>query len=496
MYNYKVIYRPGKSNIADPFSRLCQGNNECIQSYDEESERIVRLLSQDACPVALSLEDIIDATKQDSELSEFMRWMSYPLKRWPKTLSIYKRIAHDLSTDGKIILKNNRIVIPRALQMKILQLAHEPHLGCESMKKRLRQKVWWNRMDIMVQDYVKKCTGCTLVSEPDVEPMTRTILPAGPWRKLALDFTDINNGIHLLVVVDYFSRYPEIEIMTSTTAKATILKLRIMFSRFGYPEEIICDNGPPFASSEFVQFCVASGVKITHSIPYAPFQNGLVERHNRTLLKTVKISVAMQREWRNDLQDFLLAYRNTPHSTTNATPAMLMFGRNLKDKLPMINQAGNSNMDNESRTNDEIKKEKGKIYGDTKRRAKESRIDVGDHVVVKNLVKRSKLDTNFNPQPHIVVKKSGTRLTLRNLSTGVEYDRHVNHAKLLISSNPFDLKSPIFDEIISKTEDDQPENTEEEKEGTAESTRSLQSRQKRKPEYLKDYELYKIRKLQ
>lgn len=72
------------------------------------------------------------------------------------------------------------------------------------------------------------------------------------------------------------------------TAKVTITKLREVFARFGYPEQIICDNGQPFSSEEFSEFCKTNGIDIKHSVPYAPFQNGLVERQNRTILKTIK----------------------------------------------------------------------------------------------------------------------------------------------------------------------------------------------------------------
>ena len=72
----------------------------------------------------------------------------------------------------------------------------------------------------------------------------------------------------------------EVAIITSMTAKITITKLREIFARFGYPEEIVCDNGQPFSSEEFFMFCKTNGISITHTVPYAAFQNGLVERTN------------------------------------------------------------------------------------------------------------------------------------------------------------------------------------------------------------------------
>lgn len=331
-------------------------------------------------------------------------------------------------------MKDNKIVIPRVLQKRTLVLAHEPHLGISSMNRRLRSKVWWSGMDSMIEHFVGNCSGCVLVSIPETQPITRTEIPERPWMKIAMDFMEIPGGHHLLVVTDYFSRYLEVVIQNSMTAKLTITKLREIFARFGYPEEIVCDNGQPFASEEFSTFCKTNGIEIKHSVPYAAFQNGQVERQNRTLLRSIKISDAMGRDWKCDLQDFLHAYRSTPHSVTNFSPAELMFGWNLRDKLPRSTRKVNFD---QAKQNDARIKEKGKQYIDEKRNAKQSTIDVGDLVVVKNFIRKNKLSPNFNPQKHKVVKREGTRLHLENLETGVLSNRHVNHTKRIGNQNPF-----------------------------------------------------------
>ena len=43
------------------------------------------------------------------------------------------------------------------------------------------------------------------------------------------------------------------------------------------------DNGGEYISSEFLQICFDSGIKIQHSIPYTPQQNGVAERKNGSL---------------------------------------------------------------------------------------------------------------------------------------------------------------------------------------------------------------------
>lgn len=134
----------------------------------------------------------------------------------------------------------------------------------------------------------------------------------------------------------------------------------------------------------------------------------------------------MGRDWKTDLLDYLHAYRSTPHAVTNYTPSELMFGWNIRDRIPGTTR----NVDIEKAIdNDKQAKEKGRKYADTKRRATSCNIDVGDLVLVKNVIRKNKLTPTFNTQEHEVIKREGTRLHLKNLETGVLSNRHVNHAK-------------------------------------------------------------------
>lgn len=264
------------------------------------------------------------------------------------------------------------------------------------------------------------------------------------------------------------------------TANLTITKLREIFARFGYPEVIVCDNGQPFASEEFSRFCSMNGIKIQHSVPYAAFQNGLVERQNRNLLKTIKISAATGRNWKNDLQDFLHSYRATPHSSTDYSPAELLFGWNIRDRLPPIRRKVDVTR---ARNNDKNSKEKGKLYTNVKRKAKHSNIDKGDHVLVKNMMKKNKLTTNFASQPHIVLDRNGTRLKLKNLDSGVITDRHINHTKPIVRNNP-------LLNMLPSTSTETIQNDKRKCEVEHESVRS--KRLTKKPSRFVDYQLYNL----
>lgn len=151
-----------------------------------------------------------------------------------------------------------------------------------------------------------------------------------------------------------------------------------------------------------------------------------MERQNRSLLKRLKISQLEKRNWRDDLEDYLLMYQSTTHSTTLVSPAEMLFNRNIRDKLPSIREA---RVDNESvRDRDKDKKEEGKKYADMKRSVKSNEIKEGGDVILKRQKRINKLSTTFEPTTYTVKERSGSEITVENVATRTEYRRNVAHA--------------------------------------------------------------------
>ena len=143
-------------------------------------------------------------------------------------------------------------------------------------------------------------------------------------------------GEMLFVVIDEYSRFPEVEIMRSTTAQAVNLSLAKIFATHGLPEKITSDNGPPFQSKEFNDFMKMKGI-IHHKVnPLWPQANVLVESFMKPLTKAVRIARLEGRDWRPTLYPFLLNYRCTPHSTTGVSPPELSYNRSLRNGIPAV----------------------------------------------------------------------------------------------------------------------------------------------------------------
>ena len=384
-YNFKVIYKPGPSNIADPLSRWCQ-DGITDMCFDEKSNHYVSLIAEDSRPVAISMNEIIQYSQEDDEfkiIKEALR-----SGNWPKELMKYKLIQSELCISGEIFLRGHRLIIPQKLQLKTLTLAHEGHPGQVLMKRRLRTKVWWKNMDKMVENFVINCNGCMLTLAPGPPlPMARTELPIDSFVEVAVDFLGpLPSGESLFVLVDYYSRWPEVIPMKEISTESMIKNLDNIFTHFGYPQVIRCDNGPQFKSEKFKNYCLINGIKINNVIPYAPFQNGEVERMNRGILKRARISQALNQDWQDELNKYLLMYRTTPHSTTGESPSMMLFNKNIRDKIPCINNSIIKD-DEEIRDKDGLMKKKGREYGDMRKRAKPNNIKIGDQVVIKDMSK-------------------------------------------------------------------------------------------------------------
>lgn len=102
-------------------------------------------------------------------------------------------------------------------------------------------------------------------------------LPERPWQNVATDLFTLENEQYL-IVVDYYSRYFELERMSTTTSSAIINKLKAIFARHGIPEKLVSDNGPQFSAQEFARFANEWDFSHITSSPTYPQANGLVEK--------------------------------------------------------------------------------------------------------------------------------------------------------------------------------------------------------------------------
>lgn len=161
------------------------------------------------------------------------------------------------------------------------------------------------------------------------ETLIPSEVPNKPWDKLGTDIFHLDNEPYLMII-DYYSKYVEIEKLKNEKAETTINSLKTIFSKFGIAKILRSDNGPQFNNKQFKSFANDWNFKHITSNPLYPKSNGKIERHIQTAKRTIKKAIESNR----DPYFALLELRNTPISNEIPSPNKLLLGRNVKGVMP------------------------------------------------------------------------------------------------------------------------------------------------------------------
>ena len=208
---FTVEYRPGVSNPADYSSRHPMGDPES-QKYEDEAEEHIAFVAKNAVPKAVTLSEIESAVANDPTLQAVMSavmsgcWHKAPPNVSLSELSSYEKVKEQLTCTESLLLKADRIVVPASLQERIVNIAHEGHMGIVKTKALLREKVWFPCMDRMTEDKVKACLPCQIVTPIYTrEPLQMSVLPDNPFDEVSVDFASVNGELFfcwLMIIQD------------------------------------------------------------------------------------------------------------------------------------------------------------------------------------------------------------------------------------------------------------------------------------------------------
>ena len=348
-FDYTLTHVPGNQNcIADALSRLpVHGSPTKFES--QASICVNQLISENINNLSLTRNILRIRTSADTTLQSVIRYLS---STWPQhsdlpvDLVSYYEKRDALSYEQGILMFGARIIVPKKLQSLVLQKLHFTHPGINAVKSLARTTVWWPQCDANIETFVKNCDHCQRHGprEPQT-PLNLWNTPEKPWDRLHIDFTGPYEGQLWFVVIDAYSRWLEIFPMAHANATNSIQSLRSLFYRFGYPRQIVSDNGSQFTSSEFKEFCSQNGIKLIFTTPYHSRSNGMVERAIRTFKWRFSKSVTEIPDRNLRLQQLLYVYRITEHSTTGRTPAELFLGRRINSSLDLLKPSVRNTID-------------------------------------------------------------------------------------------------------------------------------------------------------
>ncbi|XP_033724581.1 uncharacterized protein K02A2.6-like [Pecten maximus] len=334
---YKIEYKSTTAHgNADSLSRLPLQVNT-IDSDDDEMVNAVNVGQLEKLPVTQS--QIRRETTHDPVMATVLQFV---MNGWneevtnPELKPYFVRNTEITEHQG-CLLWGTRVIVPPKLQAEVLAEIHQGHIGIVKMKAVARSYVWWPNIDLDIEQLCKACTGCQSVKvAPPSAPLHPWEWTSRPWYRIHMDFAGPFLDSMFFIVVDAYSKWPEVVPMRTTTSDKTIDVLRTIFARNGIPTEIVSDNGPQFVSESFKNFVKANGIKHITSAPYHPSTNGLAERFVQTFKAAMKASRRDNGTLTKKLANFLLAYRNSAHATTNESPAKLFLGRKLPSRLDSL----------------------------------------------------------------------------------------------------------------------------------------------------------------
>ncbi len=501
-FDFELVYMPGKQNGADYLSRHSLPHSIRDEQQGNYREVVVRSIVQNLIPRAITLKEVQNATASDAVLKRVkIKVVDGTLANYKKdkALSPYAKIAMEITIAEDVVLRDNRIIIPEALQDRVIEICHEGHQGIEKCKQLLRSKVWFPGIDKAMESKVKGCLPCqAAVTRHQRDPLRMNSLPERPWENLAADFIGpFPTGESLFVVIDEYSKYPEAEIVHSTSAKETIISLEKIIADKGLPVQLKTDNGSPFQSCAFRQYCEEKGIQHHRITPRWPESNGQAENFMKNLGKVAKAAHLAGKDWKQEIYVYLGNYRSTPHCSTTKSPRELMKAHTFRDKLPQLPSA-QPDCHSDVEKHHTAAREKQKSYADESRHTTPHNIEPGDRVLLKTTNKfTNKFTMPYEPIPYTVENVKGSMITAKNGQRLVT--RNSSHFKPVPMIDIQEIADDEFQEPDAEVGDEELEETETEVNtqvpdvqpvnptSPTPEKRSSRGRPLREPKWLKDY---------
>nr|CDJ87606.1 Integrase domain containing protein [Haemonchus contortus] len=222
--------------------------------------------------------------------------------------------------------------VTNSLSARLPEFTHDSENGCTF------DVVYWPSMEADIEKLVRNCATCAQQAKDPVKTELQSWpKPLTPWTRVHADFAGPLDGNFYLVIVDAFSKWPEIIQMNSITTSATIKVLTKVFAQFGNPQTLVTDNGTQFTSATFVDFCRRRGIKHVRSPPFHPQSNGQAERFVDTFKRGLA-KLKGEEPTTEALQAFLMAYRSTPcpSGPNHLSPAENFLGRRIRTELDLM----------------------------------------------------------------------------------------------------------------------------------------------------------------
>ena len=344
-YSPNIVYVKGEKNIvADALSRLEMESPSTSPSNDALWMNNADLFgNEEELPTnlyPLSFKLIAAEQQKDKDL----------LAR-AKADTTDKYHVRSFRGGGKVrtvLCLNDKILVPKSLQQRIVQWYHTTlcHPGETRTEQTIRQHFTWKGLREHVHEICSKCSICqkTKKTSKKYGHLPEKEAECHPWEKLCVDLigpytiNNKNNGDTLtlwcVTMIDPATSWFELQsITTKDPGEISNIVEQTWLTRYPWPQELVYDKGGEFMGLFAKMITNDYGIKRRGITTRNPQANAIIERIHQTLgniIRTFELfesDQTAQDSWNGILSAAMFALRSTYHTTLQATPMQLVFGR-------------------------------------------------------------------------------------------------------------------------------------------------------------------------
>ena len=204
VYDVTLGYRKGSTMyLADTLSRAYLPHDERQQTSSEFDR--VNLLERIRVKPA-TLQVIKAHTENDEQLQELVKVIQVG---WPDIkaglshhVTPYFGMRDEISFYEGMVIRGERVVIPKSLRREMLNRIHYAHTGVVSSLSRARECMYWSGMSSEIQQFIEKCDVCrTFDKQQQKETLVPHEVPDRPWAKVVVDLLSFkSSGLRRLLL--------------------------------------------------------------------------------------------------------------------------------------------------------------------------------------------------------------------------------------------------------------------------------------------------------
>ena len=435
-YDLEFVYKKGAElYLADALSRAY------ISDPDEEETLNYEVMSL----LSVSEErrsELQQSTATDPEMQTLKRMITNGWPEFHKSVPInvraYFALRDELIIDDGVILRGERLVIPKSLRAKYIDRVHKGHPGNHRTKERAKDIMFWPTMNEDIESALSKCSPCnSMKSHQQRETMINHPVPDLQYQNISADIFDWNDHQYL-VTVDGYSNWFDIDHLKDMTSRTVIRKLKQRFATHGIPLTLMTDNGRQFVSQEFKSFAKEWDFKHVTSSPRFPQSNGLAEN----AVKQAKQLLEKSKRDGSDPWLGLLNLRNIPRDGNVGSPAQRLLSRRTRCTIPIAKSLLKPFAHDTKYIKKNLKRKRvqQKTHFDKAAR---------DLIPLKNQqVVRMQTDKGFNRLAVVSEKMNQPRSYKVMTEDGKEYVRNRRHIIPVNEPKPKTVEPPIDDNVI------------------------------------------------